>query len=76
MDKDILDKLPKIYISGCNNSCGWHHIGSIGFSGSAIKGVRGSIPAYSVYFKGKILAGQSMLAQKYGVIPARNISPF
>ena len=29
----VLDNLPRVYISGCQNSCGVHEIGKIGFFG-------------------------------------------
>ena len=33
VDKETMHKLPRLYISGCPNSCGVHQIGSIGLTG-------------------------------------------
>ncbi len=32
-NEEILNKAPKLYISGCLNSCGVHQVGSIGLCG-------------------------------------------
>ncbi len=42
----------RINISGCPNSCGQHHIGDIGFSGSSINTKSGVVPSYLMYIGG------------------------
>lgn len=71
-DSTALDGLT-IKASGCPNSCGQHHIASIGFSGSAKK-VNGVLtPHYEVMMGGRI----SEEGVTYGVhvikIPAKNV---
>ena len=68
--------LPKIYISGCPNSCGQHQIGKLGFSGRGLKGADGMIPAYRVFFGGIISAGKTALGEVKGDIPAKRIPEF
>lgn len=45
----------KIHIkaSGCPNSCGQHHIASIGFHGAVMKGPGGQVPAYELFLGGR-----------------------
>lgn len=76
IDRALLDKMPKVYISGCRNSCGWHHIGALGFSGAVIKDEEGAIPAYHVFLGGHVKAGESKLAKSIGLLPARRIPSF
>jgi sulfite reductase beta subunit-like hemoprotein len=54
-----------IKASGCPNSCGQHHIASIGFHGAVMKGPGGQVPAYELFLGG-------MKANTcYMVLPAR-----
>lgn len=73
---DIKKLLPRICISGCPNSCGQHQLGQLGFSGRAIKGANGMIPAYRVFFGGLIGVGKTRLAEAKGDIPAKRIPDF
>ncbi|HJP41795.1 MAG TPA: nitrite/sulfite reductase [Dehalococcoidia bacterium] len=44
-----------VNISGCPNSCGMHHLGSIGFHGAAIKAANNKdrqVPSYNVFVGG------------------------
>lgn len=76
-EKDEIKKLlPKICISGCHNSCGQHQLAQLGFSGRAIKGTNGMIPAYRVFFGGIIGSGKTRLAEAKGDIPAKSIPEF
>ncbi|MBM4415149.1 MAG: nitrite/sulfite reductase [Chloroflexi bacterium] len=55
---DIVDpatRRMRINVSGCPNSCGQHHIGSIGFHGAAIKAANTDerqVPAYHIFVGG------------------------
>ena len=42
-----------IKASGCPNSCGQHHIASIGFHGAVMKGPGGQVPAYELFLGGR-----------------------
>lgn len=58
--------------SGCPNSCGQHHIASIGFSGSARK-VNGILaPHYEVMLGGRIDGDAAIFGQVVTKIPAKN----
>ncbi|CAH2214607.1 nitrite/sulfite reductase [Tepidibacter aestuarii] len=73
---EFKSQLPKIHVSGCRNSCGWHHIGTLGFSGAAIKTESGSIPAYTVHIGGRVGSEISKLGENKGVLPARKVPRF
>ncbi|MBI1807496.1 MAG: nitrite/sulfite reductase [Ignavibacteria bacterium] len=63
----------RIKISGCPNSCGQHHIASIGFYGAA-KNVNGrQIPSYIMMIGGGLNSGGQSFADTIGKIPARYI---
>lgn len=74
--EEVKKVLPKIFISGCNNSCGQHQIGKIAFSGKAIRGEEGMIPAYSLYYGGTLEVYQTKFGEVKGEIPAKNIPEF
>lgn len=76
VDKEIKSALPKLFISGCPNSCGQHQQGMIGFSGRAKRTEDGLIPAYAVSFGGKLGAGVAKIGETYGDIPAKKIPKF
>lgn len=65
--------LPRIYISGCPNSCSRHPVAALGFSGCRIKDGDGSIEAFECYIGGKVGMDTSVLAEKAGVIAAEKI---
>lgn len=73
---DIKAALPKIFISGCPNSCGAHEKGLIGLSGRAKRTSDGLVPAYSVSFDGKVGANIAKMGDVYGDIPAKKIPKF
>ena len=50
---DPLVEKMHIKASGCPNSCGQHHIASIGFHGAVVKGPGGQIPAYELFLGGR-----------------------
>lgn len=74
--EEISKFLPKIFVSGCNNSCGQHQIGKIAFSGKAIKGEEGMIPAYTLYCGGALEVDKTKFGEMKGDIPAKNIPEF
>lgn len=52
-DLDPLVEKMHIKASGCPNSCGQHHIASIGFHGAVVKGPGGQVPAYELFLGGR-----------------------
>jgi len=52
-DIDPLVEKMHIKASGCPNSCGQHHLASIGFHGAVMKGPGGQVPAYELFLGGR-----------------------
>ena len=52
-DFDPLVEKMHIKASGCPNSCGQHHVASIGFHGAVVKGPGGQVPAYELFLGGR-----------------------
>lgn len=67
----------RIKISGCPNSCGQHHIASIGFFGGARKFGGDQAPTYQMLIGGAVGAGLGAAGARYGKplarIPAKNV---
>lgn len=74
--QEVKRELPRIFISGCHNSCGHHQKGIIGFAGRAKRTEDGFIPAYSIFFNGRVGAGGAKLGKAFGDIPAKKIPEF
>ncbi|MBI3111806.1 MAG: nitrite/sulfite reductase [Ignavibacteriales bacterium] len=61
----------RIKISGCPNSCGQHHVASLGFYG-ATKHFNGKeIPSYILMIAGGFNSGRQSFGETVGKIPAR-----
>lgn len=73
---EIKGQMPRIFISGCPNSCGQHHKGEIGFYGRAKRVDDGLVPMYSILFGGAVGVGKAVLGTEYGAIPAKKIPEF
>lgn len=70
---DLLDKMPKINISGCPNSCAVHQIGKIGLTGK-IKKVNGeSFDAFEIYIDGNCEFNNTRLGNVLGDFKASDI---
>jgi len=70
-----LDELPdmKIYLSGCPNSCGQHHIADLGFAGK-IKRVNDERKFYYTVFKNAEIKNDILcLAKETDEIPEENV---
>lgn len=72
----IKDALPRLYISGCPNSCAQHEKGAIGLHGRAKRTQKGLIPMYSVSFGGKVGSNSARMGKNYGDIPAKKVPDF
>ncbi|HIM59979.1 MAG TPA: nitrite/sulfite reductase [Dehalococcoidia bacterium] len=62
-----------IKASGCPNSCGQHHLASIGFHGAVVKGPGGQVPAYELFLGGRSTeAGGTKIGTRVkGRVPAK-----
>ena len=76
VEADIKSELPRIFISGCPNSCGQHQKGEIGLFGRARRVEDGLVPLYSVLFGGAVGVGKAVLGTEYGAIPAKKTPEF
>lgn len=65
-DNTILNAIPRIYISGCMNSCGVHQIGAIGLTGKKKK-VNGELcDAFEMFIDGDFELGKTRLGKSLG----------
>ena len=72
-DDSLLDKIPKLHISGCPNSCGVHQIGKIGLSGK-MKNVDGkSVDAFELHIGGRCEFTKTKLGDSLGDYKACDI---
>ena len=75
-EPEVKAALPRLFISGCPNSCAQHEKGQIGFHGKAKRTQIGLIPMFSVSFGGRVGSGVAKLAEEYGDLPAKKIPEF
>lgn len=75
-DENIKSQLPRIFISGCPNSCGQHHKGEIGLYGKAKRTADGLVPMYAILFGGAVGVGKAVLGTEFGTIPAKKVPEF
>lgn len=73
---EIKAALPRVFISGCPNSCGQHEKGQLGLSGRALRKADGLVPTYSVSFNGSVGAGGAKMGEVYGDIPAKKVPKY
>jgi sulfite reductase beta subunit-like hemoprotein len=62
-----------VKISGCTNSCGQHHIGTLGFYGTYRKINDRPVPHYQLLIGGGTKEGQAKFGQPVAAIPARRV---
>ncbi len=62
----------RIKISGCPNSCGHHHIASIGFSGGAKEFHGQQVPTYQVFLGAALNLDGTKYARPAFKVPAKN----
>lgn len=72
-DKTILNAMPRIYISGCPNSCGVHQIGAIGFTGKKKKADGVLCDAFEMFVDGEFELGKTRLGKSLGDFKASDI---
>ena len=70
------DVLPRVYLSGCQNSCGVHQIGALGFTGKKKK-VDGAVAeCFTFSVGGKFGADKTQLGHSYGEMVSTKIPEF
>ncbi len=70
------EKLPAVYVSGCQNSCGRHQTGDIGFAGGK-KRVRDKIEdVFDIYAGGMVSREKTILGTKFGTMLMSQIPEF
>jgi len=74
--EEIKTSLPRVFISGCPNSCARHQLGKIGLSGRAKRTADGLMPAYSVSFGGNAHIGGAKMGEVFGDVPAKKIPKY
>jgi sulfite reductase beta subunit-like hemoprotein len=62
-----------VKISGCTNSCGQHHIGTLGFYGTYRKINDRPVPHYQLLIGGSTKEGEAKFGQPVTAIPARRV---
>ncbi|MFW6279241.1 MAG: sulfite reductase, beta subunit (hemoprotein), partial [Bacillota bacterium] len=76
LEPQARETIPQIYISGCPNSCGQHHIGKLGLEGKARRHQGRLVPFYSLLVGGRIEEDKSRYGDKLIDLPARRIPDF
>ncbi|WP_176892725.1 nitrite/sulfite reductase [Fusobacterium varium] len=70
------EKLPSVYVSGCQNSCGRHQVGDIGFAGGK-KRVEDKIEdVFDIYTGGMVSREKTVLGTKLGTMLMSQIPEF
>jgi sulfite reductase (ferredoxin) len=62
-----------VKISGCTNSCGQHHIGTLGFYGTYRKIDNRQVPHYQLLVGGSTREGEARFGQPILALPARRV---
>lgn len=70
------DVLPRVYISGCGNSCGVHQIGSIGFTGKKKRVDEAVQECFTLFVDGAYSIDNARLGKVYGEILSAKIPEF
>jgi sulfite reductase (ferredoxin) len=73
---DTKRQLPRIFISGCRNSCGQHQKGEIGLCGKKKKVNGRAMPFYAVFLNGLAEGNNTRLGAEMGDVPAKKIPEF
>ncbi|WP_331619026.1 hypothetical protein [Terrisporobacter sp.] len=72
-DNTILNAMPRIYISGCMNSCGVHQIGAIGLTGKKKKADGQMCDAFELFVDGDFEYKKTRLGKSLGDFKANEI---
>lgn len=72
----IRNALPRLFISGCPNSCGQHQKAAIGFTGKMKNSASGKLAFYTLSIGGHVEAGATCFGEPFKDIPEHNIPEF
>lgn len=72
-DDKILNAIPRIYISGCPNSCGVHQIGAIGLTGKIKKVDKETVDVFELFVGGNFQFTKTNLGDSLGDFKANDI---
>lgn len=75
-DNTILNAIPRVYISGCINSCGVHQIGAIGLTGKKKKVDNAMHDAFEIFIDGEFEYGKTRLGKSLGDFKTCDIPKF
>lgn len=64
----------KIKISGCPNSCGRHHVATLGWHGGVKRVGTGVVPVYQLHLGGGVDGNGARFGRQISKIPARRVS--
>lgn len=67
------DLLPRIHISGCQNSCGVHEMGEIGFTGKSKRVTDEVKKCFELHIGGKFKVGETKFGDVYGDVVQEEI---
>ncbi len=70
------ERLPAVYVSGCQNSCGRHQTGDIGFAGGKKKVGDKVEDVFDIYIGGKVSREKTVLGEKLGTMLKDSIPEF
>lgn len=70
------DVMPRLFISGCPNSCGVHEIGNIGFMGMKVKHEDQFKDAFRLFIDGAIEVGKTQIGNEKGDFLPEDIPEF
>lgn len=70
------ERLPFVYVSGCQNSCGRHQVGDIGFAGGKKKVGEKIEDVFDIYAGGMVSRERTVLGTKFGIMLMSRIPEF
>lgn len=75
INKKVFKKL-NIKINGCPNACGQHPVGMLAFQGMVRRVENRPLPFYKFLMGGRKDAANTRLAERIGILPAKNVPDF
>lgn len=70
------NRLPSVYVSGCQNSCARHQAAELGFAGGKKKVKDNIEDVFDIYAGGEVYVGKTKLGEKLGTMLMREIPYF
>lgn len=72
----LSERLPKLHISGCNNSCARHQVSELGLAGRKKKIGDTIKDAYEIYADGNFSMNETKLGKSYGTVSSEDLPNF